>query len=114
MPFTVRIVERGTWSVLALHGDVDLVTAPRLRQEIVAQVAAGRAHLIVDLGDVDHLDSVGLGILVGGLKRTRTHDGDLQIVCPGARLRRVFTVTDLDRVFTLHETVAAAAGEVAA
>lgn len=112
MLFTVRCLDRGDWRVLAVHGDLDLATAPKLRQQVVSEVASGRNRLIIDLSDVDFLDSVGLGILVGALKRVRTRDGDLELVCPERRLRRVFTITDLDRVFTLHQTLAEAAGEV--
>ena len=111
MPFTVRCDDRGAWRVLAVHGEIDMASAPALRQEVVREVADGSRKLIIDLSDVDFIDSIGLGVLVGALKRVRTHDGELELVCPSRRLRRVFTITDLHRIFILHESLEAATGE---
>ena len=58
---------------------------------------------------VEFVDSTGLGVMVGGLKRARVHDGDLRIAAPVARVRRVLQITDLDRVFEPFASVAEAA-----
>jgi anti-sigma B factor antagonist len=92
-------------TVLALDGALDLVTAPVLRQHVVAEVASGRRWLVLDLTGLSFLDSAGLGQVVASLKRARTHDGDLQVVVPEPRIRRVFEVCDLDRVLPLHVSV---------
>jgi anti-sigma B factor antagonist len=64
-----------------------------------------RPLLIIDLGGVGFIDSTGLGVIIGVLKRLRTADGDLRIVADNARVRRVFEITDLTRVFNLYTTV---------
>ena len=78
---------------------------PELRQHVMAQVNQGCQHLVLDLSDVDFIDSFGLGVVVGALKRTRLLDGDLRLVVPTPRIRRVFEVCDLDRVFNLNRTL---------
>ena len=72
---------------------------------MVELVNAGHYNLIVDMESVDFLDSTGLGVLVGGLKRVRSHDGSLSIVCTQERLLKIFRITGLTKVFPIHETV---------
>ncbi|MEC9424097.1 MAG: STAS domain-containing protein [Actinomycetota bacterium] len=91
--------------VFVLVGELDRAGAPRLRQAVVAEAAAGERHVVLDLTAVDFIDSTGLGVVVGALRRLRTHDGELSVVCPEPRLRRVFEMCDLDRVFTLYGSV---------
>jgi len=92
--------------VLTVAGELDVVGGPDLRQEVIRVVRDGDAHLVLDLTGVDFIDSFGLGVLVGALKRTRMLDGDLRLVVAEPRLRRVLELCDLDRVFTLHTTAA--------
>lgn len=97
------------YTVLAVQGEVDVYTAPRLREKLVELVSQGKHEIIVDLDGVDFLDSTGLGVLVGGLKRLRSHDGDLGLVCTQQRILKVFEITGLTKVFTISESVEAAA-----
>ncbi len=71
-------------------------------------VSDGLRHLVLDLSGVDFIDSFGLGVLIGALKRVRLLDGDLQLVVTEPRVRRVLELCDLDRIFTLHTDVRAA------
>jgi anti-sigma B factor antagonist len=96
------------FTVLAVKGEVDVYTAPRLREKLVELVSQGHQQLVIDLEGVDFLDSTGLGVLVGGLKRLRSHDGDLSLVCTQHRILKVFEITGLTKVFSIHETVEAA------
>ena len=94
--------------VLTVLGDLDMAGAPGLRQAVVTEVADGARLVVLDLTAVDFVDSAGLGVVVGALRRLRAHDGELLVVCPEPRIRRVFELCDLDRVFTLHRDVEAA------
>jgi len=96
------------FTVLAVKGEVDVYTAPRLREKLVELVSHGSQHLVIDLEGVDFLDSTGLGVLVGGLKRLRSHDGDLSLVCSQHRILKVFEITGLTKVFSIYDSVEAA------
>lgn len=96
------------YTVLAVEGEVDVYTAPRLREKLVELATLGRRQIVIDLEGVDFLDSTGLGVLVGGLKRLRSNDGDLSLVCTQARILKVFEITGLTKVFSIHDSVGAA------
>jgi anti-sigma B factor antagonist len=96
---------RRPYTVLAVKGEVDVYTAPRLREKLVELVSQGKHQIVVDLEGVDFLDSTGLGVLVGGLKRLRSHDGDLTLVCTHQRILKVFEITGLTKVFSIFGSV---------
>lgn len=85
-----------------MGGEIDLATAPRLREEIVRLVDAGRDRLLVDLEGVEFMDSTGLGVLVAGLKHTRERGGDLALVCRRPQVLRLLAITGLDGVLAVH------------
>jgi anti-sigma B factor antagonist len=95
----------GDRTVVEVGGEIDVYTAPRLREQLVDLVADGKYHLIVDMERVDFLDSTGLGVLVGGLKRVRAHDGSLRLVCTQERILKIFRITGLTKVFPIHSSV---------
>ena len=98
----------GDKTVVSVGGEIDVYTAPKLREQIVQLVEEGRYHLVVDMEDVEFLDSTGLGVLVGGLKRVRAHDGSLRLVCTQERILKIFRITGLTKVFPIHSSVAEA------
>jgi anti-sigma B factor antagonist len=91
--------------VIDVEGEIDIYTAPRLRDLLIDLVSQGSYQLIVNLDKVGFLDSSGLGVLVGGLKRVRAHDGSLDLVCTRERILKIFKITGLTKVFGIHETV---------
>ena len=108
MDLGLDVSERDGYAVLTVRGEVDVYTAPKFREQLIELVAQGKQRIVVDLDAVDFLDSTGLGVLVGGLKRLRSHDGDLLLVCNQSRIRKVFEITGLTKVFSIYETVDAA------
>jgi anti-sigma B factor antagonist len=92
-------------TVIAVGGEIDVYTAPKLREKLISLVESGSYHLILDMEGVEFLDSTGLGVLVGGLKRVRAHDGSLDLVCTQERILKIFRITGLTKVFGIHDTV---------
>lgn len=105
MELTLNHRKEGDRTVLEVGGEVDVYTAPKLREKLVELVGEGHYQIIVDMTKVEFLDSTGLGVLVGALKRVRSNDGDLYLVCTQPRIRKVFEVTGLTKVFSLFDTV---------
>ncbi len=105
MSVTIRRSEQPPWTVLSVGGDLDVVGAPDMRQAVVTAVAEGSRLLALDLSELDFVDSFGLGAVVGALKRVRQRGGELALVCPSSRIRRVFEICDLDRVLALHDSI---------
>jgi anti-sigma B factor antagonist len=102
--FSIDVSERDGCTVLAVTGEVDVATAPQLRQEAVRVAAAGEIQLVIDLSGVDFLDSTGLGVIVGVLKRVRTHGGDLAIAGAEDHVRKVFEITRISDVVSMYAT----------
>ena len=98
----------GDRTIVEVGGEIDVYTAPKLREQLVELVNDGSYHLVVDMEGVDFLDSTGLGVLVGGLKRLRSHEGDLTLVCTQHRILKVFEITGLNRAFSIYDSVDAA------
>lgn len=95
----------GDWTFLVLSGDIDLGTAPKLRQAILECVASGRNNIGIVLEKVGFMDSTGLAALVGGVKRTKENDGELVLIKPNEQIRRLLHLTDLDKIFPVYDSV---------
>ena len=106
MDLSITRADHGEQTVVHLGGEIDVYTAPKLREQLIELVSDGSYHIVVDLEKVDFLDSTGLGVLVGGLKRVRNHDGSLQLVCTQEKILKIFRITGLTKVFPIHSSVA--------
>ena len=88
-----------------VRGDVDLATSPRLRSALVDLHQRGCHHLEVDLGGVEFLDSTGIGVLIGALRRARQAGGELHLLALSPELDRLFALLGLGAVFGLAPPV---------
>ena len=86
-----------------VEGEIDIYTVPRLRELLSNLASKNNCQLIVNMDKVEFLDSTGLGVLVGGLKRVRAHDGSLDLVCTQERILKIFRITELTKVFGIHQ-----------
>ena len=111
MNFDIKTEQlEGDAHVISLAGEVDLYTAPEFKAQLLDVIGRGAKHVIVDFTDTTFIDSTTLGVLVGGVKRLRTNDGELSLVCSDRNIAKIFEITGLDRVFTIHPTREAAVG----
>lgn len=92
-------------TILAVRGDVDIATAPAMRTRLLEAINSGVPQVVVDLSDVDFMDSTGLGVLVGALKRMRQREGSLAVVLPDGPVHKIFEVTGLLDVFGVVPSV---------
>ena len=108
MDLTLATREADGKTIVSVGGEIDVYTAPKLRDQITDLVGEGSYHLVIDMEAVEFLDSTGLGVLVGGLKKVRAHQGSLSLVCTQDRLLKIFRITGLAKVFVIHSSVDAA------
>ena len=92
--------------VIAVGGEIDVATAPQLRECLHRVIAQGEATVVLDLLGVTFLDSTALGVLVGALKRCRELGGELQVVVTDPRIVKIFEITGLTSVFTIAGSLA--------
>ena len=90
--------------VIALSGEVDLYTAPEFKQQLLEVIGQGGKEVVVDFTNTTFIDSTTLGVLVGGVKRLRSNDGQLALVCNDRNITKIFEITGLDRVFSIYPT----------
>jgi anti-sigma B factor antagonist len=100
----VGLAERGDALVLSLAGELDLYSAPALREALRDVVERSPKRLVVDLAEVTFVDSTILGALVEA--RSQLGGGDaFALAAPGFDVRRVLEVSGLDRHFAVHDRI---------
>ncbi|HOJ20404.1 MAG TPA: STAS domain-containing protein [Armatimonadota bacterium] len=104
MNLTIDISRVDNATILTLAGELDAYTSLELRETVVRLVEEGVRSLIVNLSKVDFIDSVGLGTLVGCLKRSAEHGGTMRLVGLNPQIQKVFDITGLSKIFDIHTT----------
>jgi anti-sigma B factor antagonist len=92
----------GKAPVIDLKGEVDVYTAPRFKKAMIELIDQGNFNIIVNLSNVQYMDSAGLGALVSGLKRVREHNGTINLVSPAVPVQRVLDITRLSRILNIY------------
>ena len=111
MDLSLETRQENSRTIIEVGGEIDVYTAPKLRECITGLVDEGHRDLIIDLEQVEFMDSTGLGVLVGGLKKVRAHDGSMRLICNQERLLKIFRITGLAKVFAIHGSQADALAE---
>jgi anti-sigma B factor antagonist len=98
----IRSVVDGTGEVV-VEGEVDVATAPQLREALHQAIDEGATRLRIDLAEVGFIDSAGLGVLIGVLKRIREAGGEIDLAHVQPAPRKVIEITGLDELFALAD-----------
>jgi anti-sigma B factor antagonist len=98
----LKVAEHDGETVVSAAGELDVNTAPDLREQLARLIADGTRLVVVDLSEVSFVDSTALSVLVSALKRLRQANGDLELASPNPSVRRVFEITGLTRLFTIR------------
>ena len=108
MELDIRTQTDGDVCTVTLEGEVDVYTAPRLKEELVSVIEGGCQYVIVDMQNVGFIDSSGLGVLVSALRRARERNGAVRIICTRENVLKIFRITGLDKVFPIFSDAAEA------
>lgn len=106
--------EPGGAHVIRIVGEIHVSTAPELRERLDEAVDGGRTALVLDMTGVEFIDSTGLSVLLGGLRRVTAAHGRLALVCANPTVLRLFHITSLDDTFEIFGERAPAVAHVLA
>lgn len=104
MDLSIDVSSRATSTVITLAGDIDIQTAPALREQLASLPPAPQV-IVVDLSAVEFLDSSGVGALVGAAATLRAAGGSLRLACPPPRVQKVFRISRLAEVIPIYDDV---------
>jgi anti-sigma B factor antagonist len=105
MELQIRDEQDDTMCVLTLEGEVDVYTAPALKEKLVANIEKGCSNVVVNMEGVSFIDSSGLGVLVSALRRSRERGGSVRILCTRDNILKIFRITGLDKVFPIFSDI---------
>jgi anti-sigma B factor antagonist len=92
---------KGGATVVRAGGDLDVYTAPRLKETLDASLAEG-ARVVFDMTGVEFIDSTALGVLVGALKLSQSNGSDFRLVIANRLLLKIFHITGFEGMFSIH------------
>jgi anti-sigma B factor antagonist len=93
----------GDCYIVDLSGEIDVYTSPKVKDAMSSLIDKGVYNLIINLEKVRYIDSTGLGVLIGGLKRVREHGGSVNLVCTNPQIKKIFDITGLVKIFGIFE-----------
>ena len=99
--FRISVGDDAGTPMVIVEGEVDVATAPALRDELYQLIDKGGREIVVDLSGMDFIDSTGLGVFVGALKRAREGGGGIELRGLKPSARKVFEITGLSTAFTI-------------
>ncbi|RJL32213.1 STAS domain-containing protein [Bailinhaonella thermotolerans] len=94
-------------TIIAVSGEIDLYTAPRLQAEFTRLLAERPDRVVIDMAGVEFCDSTGMNVLLSALKRLKEAGGVLEVASPRPAVRKILQVTGLDSVFIVHDELPA-------
>ncbi|MFF8505470.1 STAS domain-containing protein [Streptomyces anulatus] len=117
MTLKVDEAEQGSWTVLRMSGELDLVTSPVVRQSVHDAVAEGQHDVVLDLSEVFFCDSSGVGVLIASRRLMKSCGGRLRLILPargaedGSHVNKVLGALGVRRLFDVYPDTRSATDE---
>ncbi|MFJ6612893.1 STAS domain-containing protein [Streptomyces sp. NPDC091289] len=117
MTLKVDEAEQGSWTVLRISGELDLVTSPVVRQSVHEAVAEGQHDVVLDLSEVFFCDSSGVGVLIASRRLMKSCGGRLRLILPargaedGSHVNKVLGALGVRRLFEVYPDALSATDE---
>ena len=105
MNIKIEVNEQDPLYEVKVHGEVDVYTAPKLREIVFPLSEKESAQIVIDLSGVSYMDSTGLGVIVGVFKSCRAHNGELKLIGLSDRLKRLFEITGLADILNINSQI---------
>lgn len=102
MNLQVEVLEENLVHRFKVVGEVDAFTAPVLKERLASIQDTPGVQAVIDLSEVDYIDSTGLGIFIGFYKSLQVHDGYVKIIGVNDRLKRLFEITGVDKIIDIE------------
>jgi anti-sigma B factor antagonist len=90
--------------LVEVQGEIDVYTSPRVKETINELIEKGKYNLIINLEGVRYIDSTGLGVLIGALKKVREHQGRILLICTNPQIKKIFNITGLVKIFEIFKS----------
>jgi anti-sigma B factor antagonist len=103
----LRVEKQGDACVVKLGGELDLYNAPQVREALTDACGNSSERIVVDLSEVEFIDSTALGVLIEARRRLDNRRAFL-LAAPGLATRRALEISGLDRHFSVHNSVSEA------
>jgi anti-sigma B factor antagonist len=105
MNISIDVKEKESMLAVKVSGEIDAYTAPQLREKLFPMSEKEGVKMVVDLSEVNYMDSTGLGVFVGVFKNVRAHNGEFKIVGLSERLQRLFEITGLADIIDINSQI---------
>jgi len=92
-----------TVALAEVQGEIDVYTSPKVKEALTALIEKGKYNLVIGLEEVRYIDSTGLGVLIGTLKKVREHNGTVAIICNNPQIKKIFNITGLVKIFGIYK-----------
>lgn len=91
-------------SVIDVQGEIDVYTSSWVKEAVNDFIQRGNYHIVINLEQVRYIDSTGLGVLIGALKRVHEHEGSISLICTNPHIRKIFNITGLVKIFPIYKS----------
>lgn len=95
---------RGKFHLVDIQGEIDVYTSPKVKEVINDLIEKENYFLVINLEQVRYIDSTGLGVLIGALKKVREKEGNISLICTNPQIKKIFNITGLIKIFNITKS----------